>query len=550
MTNSSISWLNKDSRTFLERGYLQPGQTPEQRIRQIAEAAENILSIAGFADKLETYIHKGWFSLSSPVWSNFGAGRGLPISCNGSFIDDDTAAIARTHAEIIMMTKHGAGTSAYFGAVRPRGSPIKNNGKTGGPVSFMPMFDTLITSISQGGVRRGSMAVYLPVDHPDIEEFLGLREEGHPIQQLSLGVCIKDAWMQAMVDGDKDKRKIWSKIIKKRVQSGYPYLFFHDAANRGAPQVYKDKGMTIWSSNLCAEISLSSSATESFVCNLSSMNLFHWNAWKDTDAVETMTFFLDAVMSDYIEKTRNIPFMEAANTFAVNQRALGVGVLGWHSYLQSQLIPFESMEAKLLNTQIFRLIRDKTHAASRELATRYGEPPLLKGYGMRNVTTMAVAPTTSSSFILGQVSMGIEPIKDNHHVKSLAKGEFSYKNPELEKLLESKGKNTREVWHSILIKGGSVQHLEFLSDHERDVFKTFGEISQKEIVIQAAARQKYIDQGQSLNLLIPPDVAPKQVSDLHIEAWRMGLKSVYYLRGANPSQLLARSLLECKSCEA
>lgn len=545
-----IPWLNDDSRLFLERGYLQPGQTPEQRIRQIADYAEKLLGLPGYADRFESYMHRGWFSLASPVWSNFGAGRGLPISCNQVYVPDSMDGILDKVAEIGMMTKHGAGTAGYFGDLRGRGAAIRANGKSSGPIHFMELFETLMRVVSQGSVRRGSFAAYLPVEHPDIEEFLQIRGEGNPIQQLSIGVTITDAWMEAMVAGDKAKRAVWGKIIKKRFESGYPYLFFTDTVNRAAPHVYKDKGLKIHSSNLCAEVMLSSSETESFVCDLSSMNALHYDEWKDTDAVETLTYFLDAVMTDYIDKTASIRFMEAAHRFAVNQRALGVGVLGWHSYLQSKRIPFESMEAKLLNTQIHRLIRDKSQSASREMAIRYGEPPLLKGYGLRNVTTMAIAPTTSSSFILGQVSQSIEPFADNYHVKDLAKGKFTYRNPYLKEVLVAHGRDDADTWRSILVKGGSVQHLDFLTQNERDVFKTFAEISQKEIVIQAAARQRFIDQGQSLNLMIHQKTPPKEVSDLLIEAWRSGVKSIYYQLGVNASLELSRSSMACKSCEA
>jgi ribonucleoside-diphosphate reductase alpha chain len=300
----------------------------------------------------------------------------------------------------------------------------------------------------------------------------------------------------------------------------------------------------------CSEICLSSSPDETFVCNLSSMNLLHYDDWKTTDAVETLTYFLDAVMEDYIQATENIPFLKAAHNFAKNQRALGIGVLGWHSYLQSKMIAFESMEAKMLNTQIHRVIRDKSFAASKEMAKEYGEPALLKGYGMRNVTTMAIAPTTSSSFILGQVSPSVEPLNSNYYTKDLAKGKFTYRNPYLENVLEKHSKNTQEVWKTILHKGGSVNHLDFLSDHEKEVFKTFGEISQKEIIIQAAARQKFIDQGQSINLQIHPKTSVKDVNQLIIFAWEQGVKCLYYQRGTNPAQELGRSILDCKSCEA
>jgi ribonucleoside-diphosphate reductase alpha chain len=300
----------------------------------------------------------------------------------------------------------------------------------------------------------------------------------------------------------------------------------------------------------CNEISLSSDKDSSFVCVLSSINLLHWDELKDTDAIETMTYFLDTVTEEYIKKTNGVKFMEAANKFAKEQRAVGLGVLGWHSYLQSKMISFESMEAKMLNSQIFSTLNKKSLAASKEMAIKYGEPELLKGYGERQVTRLAVAPTTSSSFILGQVSQGIEPQNSNYYVKKLAKGSFTYKNPYLKDLLESKDNDSQEIWKTILERGGSVQHLEFLSQEEKDVFKTFGEISQKEIVIQASARQKHIDQSQSLNLSPHPDTTIKEMSQLMIFGWQQGVKGYYYHRSSNPSQMLARNLLQCQSCEA
>jgi ribonucleoside-diphosphate reductase alpha chain len=406
--------------------------------------------------------------------------------------------------------------------------------------------------VSQGNVRRGSFAAYLPIDHPDIEEFLQIKSEGSDIQDMSIGISVSDGWMNKMIDGDKEARKIWGLVIKKRFESGYPYIFFSDNANNQAPQIYKDKGIKINNSNLCSEIMLSNSEDESFVCDLSSMNLETWDEWKDTDAVETLVYFLDAVMSEFIEKTEAMKFMEAPRKFAINQRALGVGVLGWHSLLQSKMIPFESMEAKMLNSQIWKTIRGKADKATSELATKFGKAPIYKNSeeNRRNTTTLAVAPTTSSSFILGQVSPSIEPLNSNYFVKDLAKGKFTYKNTCLKKLLKEKGKDDEETWRSILIKGGSVQHLQFLSEIEKDVFKTFGEISQKEIIIQAAQRQKYIDQGQSLNIMIPPNTKPKDVNELMIFAWEQGIKSLYYQRSANPAQELARSILTCQSCES
>ena len=543
-------WLNHDSRLFLERGYLLPGQTAEERIVQIAEAAEKLLGIEGFAHKFTDYMSRGWYSLSSPIWANFGHARGLPISCFGSYVDDTMESILGKTAEVGMMSKMGGGTSGYFGGIRPRGSDIGTGGKANGPVDFMKMFETVTNVVSQSNVRRGSFAAYLPIEHPDVLEFLQIRSDGNSIQNLSIGVTVTDEWMTSMIDGDAEKRKIWGKVIEKRYSSGYPYIFWTDNVNLAAPDVYKDRGKKIYASNLCTEIMLSSSPDESFVCDLSSLNLLHFDEWKDTDAVEVLTFFLDAVMTEFIEKVSKIPYMEPSRKFAEEQRALGIGVLGWHSLLQSKMIAFESFEAKLLNTQIFKTIQAKSLQASKDLALRFGEPSLLKGYGRRNVTLTAIAPTTSSSFILGQVSPSVEPNNSNYFVKDLAKGKFTYKNPYLETLLEKYGKNTREMWQSILVKGGSVLHLDFLTKEEKDVFKTFGEISQKEIIIQAAARQKYIDQGQSINLMIHPKTPPKETNQLLIYAWENGIKSLYYHRGTNPAQELSRNLLTCASCEA
>jgi len=543
-------WLNEDSQKFLKKDYLLPNETPIQRIKDISAAAEKYLKIDGFAEKFEHYMAKGFYSLASPVWANFGRKRGLPISCNGVYIDDTMESILYKNAEVGMQCKNAAGTSGFFGDVRGRGSKISDGNTSFGPVHFMEMYDKTASIVSQGGVRRGSFAAYLPVDHPDILEFLRIRGEGHAIQEMSFGITVSNDWMQGMIDGDSDKRNVWAHVLKKRSESGYPYIFFSDNANEKAPEVYKDKNKKIHCSNLCAEIALSSDNDESFVCCLSSLNLIHWDKIKDTDAIEVLTHFLDAVMEEYIHKTKDMPFMKSSHNFAKRQRAIGVGVLGWHSLLQQSMVPFESMEAKFLNNEIFKIIQERTHSASKELSLSLGEPELLKGYGRRNATTMAIAPTTSSSFILGQVSPSVEPLNSNYFVKNLAKGKFTYKNPYLQEVLVAHKKNTTSVWKSILIKGGSVQHLDFLTLEEKEIFKTFGEISQKEIVIQAAQRQRYIDQGQSLNLMIPPKTSVKEINSLLIFGWEQGLKSFYYQRSANPSQELARTILTCSSCES
>jgi len=550
MNNKSYYWLNSHSRIFLERGYLQKDQSPEDRIKDISQHAEKLLNIPGFAEKFEHYMSLGFYSLSTPVWTNYGNSRGLPVSCFNSHISDRMDSILYKVAEVGMMSKLGGGTSGYFGDLRSRGSSISVGGESSGPVHFMELFDKVADVISQGSARRGSFAAYLPVEHPDIEEFLQIRNEGHPIQNMSIGVTITDDWMNSMIHGDKNKRKIWAKIIQKRFESGYPYIFFTDTINNNAPQIYKDKQLKINSSNLCSEIALSSDENNSFVCVLSSLNLLHWDDIVKTDAIETLIYFLDSVNEEFVNKTQNTRFMKSARNFALNQRALGMGVLGWHSYLQSKMVSFESMQAKLINNNMWQTIRDRSDKATKELADKFGEAPILEGYGRRNVTTLAIAPTTSSSFILGQVSPSIEPLNSNYFVKNLAKGKFTYKNPYLKDILKKYDKNDESTWKSILVKGGSVQHLKFLTDNEKEVFKTFGEISQKEIIIQASQRQKYIDQSQSLNIMIGPDIPPKQVSDLLIEGWQLGVKTFYYQRSANPAQELARNILSCSSCES
>lgn len=548
-------WLNDNSREFLNRGYLTDGQTAEERIKFIAEAAEKILNKPGFADKFYEYMSKGWISLASPVWANFGVDRGLPISCFGSYLPDDMAGILLTHAEASMMSKYGGGTSGYFGALRPRGAKIGDNGASNGPVTFMQLFEKMVDVVSQGKVRRGSFSPYLPLEHPDVSEFLDIGTEGNPIQTMTHGVTVGNDWLTSMMEGDEDKRKIWAKVIQRRGEIGYPYILFTDNANDQTVDVYKDKGLKIVASNLCSEIMLPSNDEWSFVCCLSSVNILHYDDWKDTDLVETMTYFLDAVMSDFCTKLEALRdsedkedklaflFMERAYNFAIENRALGLGVLGYHSYLQSKMIPFESEAANNLNVEIFKSIRDHSTKASEAMAKEYGEPKILKGYGRRNTTLLAIAPTTSSAFILGQVSQSIEPVWSNCYVKDVAKMKVTIKNPFLQKLLESKKEDKKEVWNSIRDNDGSVQHLAFLSDEEKKVFRTFAELDQGLVIEQAAARQEFIDQGQSLNVMVPPTTPPKDINQLYMKAWKLGIKALYYQHSMNAAQALTRQKL-------
>ena len=548
-TRPDFAWLNEDSRLFLQRGYLLDGTTPEARIRAIAEHAGNILQDDTFAERFHHYMARGYYSLSSPIWSNFGLSRGLPISCFGSYIGDSIYDIMRTTAEVGMMSKIGGGTSAYFGAIRPRGSDISNNGKSDGSFNFSKLFDTIIDVISQGTSRKGQFAGYIDIDHGDIDEWLDIHTEGNPIQLMYYGVCISNAWLDAMKAGDPEKRRVWAKVLQRKAETGIPYLFFKDNANAGRPDVYKDRDMTVYASNLCTEIMLPASDEESFVCCLSSMNLLYFDEWKHTDAPELLTQFLDAVMSEFIEKSAEIPFLDRAHRFAKRHRALGLGVLGWHSYLQANRIAFDSFAAMQKNNEIFQLLQQKTLAASKALAAKFGEPELLKGYGRRNTTLLSIAPTKSSSFILGSVSPSVEPFKSNYHVKDLAKIKTTYKNPFLVELLEEKGLNTEKTWESILLNDGSVQHLAALNDEEKEIFKTFAEISQLAVIQQAAQRQKYIDQGQSINVMIHPETPTRDINQLYLTAAELGLKSIYYQHSMSAAQRFNRNLLNCSSCE-
>lgn len=560
-SDEGFKWLNEHSQQFLASGYLTEGVTPKARIREIAERAEQILKIDGYADKFYHYMSEGFFSLASPVWSNFGKERGLPISCFGSHIDDDMGNILYTQSEVGMMSKLGGGTSGYFGKIRHRGAPVKNNGEASGAVHIMQLFESMVDVVSQGSVRRGRFSPYLPIDHKDIKEFLEIGTEGNPIQQLTHGVTVSNQWMEEMIDGDVDKRTTWAKVLQSRGEMGYPYIFFSDNANNGSVDAYKDKDHRIYASNLCTEIMLPSNDNWSFVCVLSSVNVLHYDKWKDTDAVETMIYFLDAVITEFIEKLdlykdsedredrQTFLFMERAYNFAKENRALGLGVLGWHSLLQSRMLSFDSQKAFDLNHEIFKTIQERSYKASAELAEMFEEPEVLKGYGRRNATLNAIAPTTSSAFILGQVSQGIEPIWSNIYVKDIAKIKTTIKNPFLEELLESKGQNTQDVWRSIRDMDGSVQHLEFLTEQEKNVFKTYSEIDQLDVIYQAAGRQPFIDQGQSVNIIVHPEMPVKEINNIHVTAWKLGLKSLYYQHSMNAAQKFKQKK-ECASCEA
>ena len=447
------------------------------------------------------------------------------------------------------MSKYGGGTSGYLGHIRPRGAKIKNNGESHGSLPFLSWFEKTTSIISQGNTRRGKFAGYIDAEHDDVMDWLDIQREGSELQSTPYGVGLSDNFMNSVKEGDIRNREVMAKIHESRCETGLPYLLFTDTANNKAPEVYKNRHR-IYASNMCTEIMLPSSDIWSFVCCLLSMNLDKYDEWKDTHAVDTMIRFLDTVMTEFIDKGSQIPGMERAVAFAVANRALGLGVLGWHDLLQSKSIAFDSFEAMQLNASVFKNIREKADKASHDLALEFGQDGVMVGTNRRNATLLAVAPTKSSSYILGQTSQGVEPHKSNYFTHDLAKMESTYKNGYLQDVLKKLGKDTEEVWDSILQNGGSVQHLDFLDEHNKNVFKTFGEISQLAIIQQAASRQAFIDQGQSINLQIDSRVPLKDLNRLVFEAWESGLKSLYYQYSVSAAQELNRDLLNCSSCES
>ena len=510
-TREKYYWLNDESRLFLSRGYIT--ESPEQRIKDIANNAEKYLKIEGFAKKFEDYMARGFYSMSTPVWINFGKDKGLPISCYGSNVDDTLDSILNGSREIGMMSKYGGGTSIFLGNIRERGATISTGGTADGPVHYARMYDTTVDVCKQSEARRGACAAWLPLEHADALEFLDMGTEGNPIQNLQYGVTVTDKWLEEM-----------------------------KATNNNSP--YKELGLEITASNLCSEIQLPTDSFNSFVCCLGSINLLHWDELKDTDAIETYTLFLNAVMDEFVKKSYNLPGMARAHRFAKDHRALGVGVLGYHSMFQSKRIEFESLEAKQLNYQIFTTLKERTETASKWLHDERDYKSLRTGFA--NTTLVAIAPTKSSSFIHGAVSMGIEPIKSNYFIKDLAKSKTIYKNPFLLEDLEKYGLNTPAVWEGILKRDGSVQHLDFPT---KEVFKSFIEISPSELILQAGQRQEFIDQSQSLNLMIHPSVSAKDINKLYLNAHESGVKTLYYQFSQSSAQSFSRNILDCASCE-
>lgn len=549
-------WMEAEGYKILQGGYLLEGETPRQMYVRVSNAAGSYYADSDkWSKKFFDVMWKNWLCPASPVLSNMGTNRGLPISCNSIHVGDSVDSIFKKSHELAILSKNGAGVGIYLGDVRGRGANISGNGKSEGVIPWAKVYDSTVVSVNQANVRRGAAAAYIDIRHSDIEEFLQMRRPTGDVNRrcmnLNHGICIDDLWMQEMVAGDKSKRHIWGEILKARVETGEPYLFFSDNVNKASPDTYKSLGLKVSTSNICTEIMLYTDPDHSFVCCLSSLNLVKWEEWKDSDVVETSVRFLDAVLEEYIKKSEKISGLEASRRSAVKGRAIGIGVLGWHTLLQKNMIPFDSFDAMMMNSQIFRTIKTKAETESAVLAKELGEPEWCKGHNRRNTHLVAVAPTVSNSSISGGHSAGIEPIAANIFSKKSAKGTFIVKNSTLESFLATLGQNTPEVWKSINEQSGSVQHLKFLSDEAKAVFLTAREINQYAIVKQAAQRQKWIDQGQSVNLFFGANADPKYIHGVHMEAWETGLKTLYYFRteGVIRGDLASRTKDECAACE-
>jgi len=554
--NDAPEWMNEEGFKTLNSGYLLNNETPREMYIRISKAAASYyLDSEEYEKKFFHILWKNWLCPASPILSNLGTNRGLPISCNTIHVDDSLDSIFMKNYEFATLSKNGAGVGIYFGDIRGRGVPIKGNGYSEGIIPWARVFDITTLSVNQGSTRRGASAIYLPIDHPDIQEFINIRRPTGDVNRRCLninhGVCISDSWMKTMLKGDKEKRKLWTEILKARVETGEPYMFFTDNVNVNNPECYIKNGLTVKSSNICSEIALYTDPDHSFVCCLSSLNLVRWHEWKNTDTVNLAVRFLDAVLSEYIEKAGVMKGMEASRRSALKGRAIGIGVLGWHSFLQEEKISFDSFDAMNLNAEIFKTINKKANEETAILAQELGEPEWCRGFNRRNTHLIAIAPTVSNSTISGGYSAGIEPISANVFSQKSAKGTFIRKNTVLEKLLKDKEQNTPEVWKSINEQNGSVQHLDCLSKEEKEIFLTAREINQHTIVKLAVQRQKWVDQAQSVNLFFATNSLPKYIHDVHVQAWKNGLKTLYYLRsdGVIKSDLAFRNKDECKACE-
>lgn len=568
----------------VSKGYLLKGEKPKDAYWRVSTSIAKRLGKPELASKFFDYIFKGWLNLATPVFSNTGTERGLPISCFGIDVGDSIQEIGSKNLEMMLLAKHGGGVGICVNQIRPAGAKITQNGTSDGVVPFCKIYDSSVLATSQGSVRRGAASVNIDIEHGDFWEWLEIREPKGDVnrQCLNLHQCvvISDDFMNRLEQGDKDARKRWAAVLRKRKSTGEPYIMYKGNINRQNPEAYKKNGLKVYMTNICSEITLHTDESHSFVCCLSSVNLAKYDEWKDTDLIYTATWFLDGVLEEFIQRAKYMRGFENSVRSAEKGRALGLGVLGWHTYLQERNIPFDSLPAQFETRKIFSQIKIESERASRDLAREYGEPLWCSGTGMRNTHLRAIAPTVSNSKLSGNVSAGIEPWAANVFTEQTAKGTFIRKNPTLEAVLEKIGHNSKETWDQILLEGGSVQGLSFmdnyrvkfgeksapislnkwnkLSDVEqtqyvplKDVFLTFKEINQLELVRQAGIRQQYIDQSISLNLAFPVETEPKFINQVHLEAYNLGIKTLYYMRTESVlrGDIAARATTDCLACD-
>jgi ribonucleoside-diphosphate reductase alpha chain len=565
----------------ISKGYLLAGEKPKDAYWRVATAVARRLDKPQLASKFFDYIWRGWLNLATPVLSNTGTDRGLPISCFGIDVADSIQDIGGKNLEMMLLAKHGGGVGIGMNMIRPAGSKISQNGTSDGVVPFAKIYDSTILATNQGSVRRGAASVNLNIDHPDFEDWLEIREPKGDVNRQCLNmhqcVVVSDKFMRKLEEGEPEARRKWGKVLQKRKATGEPYIMFKGNVNKQNPDAYKTNGLKVFMTNICSEITLHTDESHSFVCCLSSLNLAKYDEWKDTDLVYTATWFLDGVLEEFIQRAKNMRGFENSVRSAEKGRALGLGVLGWHTYLQQKGMAFEGLPAQFETRKIFSQIKIESERASRDMANEYGEPLWCAGTGMRNTHLRAIAPTVSNSKLSGNVSAGIEPWAANVFTEQTAKGTFIRKNRELEKALRKISINTKETWDKILEDGGSVQGLDELDnwgfiagklmhrdempetafqnkeiDWAKDVFKTFKEINQLELVKQAGIRQQYVDQSVSLNLAFPSEVSPKWINQIHIEAWKQGIKTLYYMRTESVlrGDIAARAMdPDCVSCD-
>ena len=536
-------------------GYLLGSESPKDAYERVCNTVAKRLDKPELAKTFYEYIWNGWLCLASPVLSNTGTDRGLPISCFGIDVADSIIDIGQKNLEMMLLAKHGGGVGIGINQIRPAGAKIKGNGTSDGVVPFCKIYDSTILATNQGSVRRGAASVNINIEHPDFEEWIEIREPKGDVnrQSLNLHQCavIGDKFMRRLEQGDAEARKRWGKLLQKRKATGEPYVLFKGNTNKNNPAAYKQNALKVHMTNICSEITLHTDENHSFICCLSSLNLAKYDEWKNTNIIHDAIWFLDGVLEEFIQKAKYRKGFENSVRSAEKGRALGLGVLGWHTYLQERGLPFEGLLAQYETRKIFSQIKIESERASMALAETYGEPLWCVGTGFRNTHLRAIAPTVSNSKLSGNVSPGIEPWAANIFTEQSAKGTFIRKNPTLEKILEKEKLNTKEVWDKILADGGSVQDIKGLSEDTKEVFKTFKELNQLELVRQAGIRQQYIDQSVSLNLAFPSEATPKWINKVHMDAWHKGIKTLYYMRTESVlrGDIANHAMEDCVACD-